>query len=457
MPELKKQVNELRSDNVYLTGLIKRNEENKIRTTIDNNQPPDLGKKKGPAPQPPQRRSLSVSLSVPTSEILATESNRVSPVPSKRLTRSPVVTRDIGVTTQKATTHSVGTNSETRLYTEEELEAIVQQVIAKQKKARAIRCVNSSTQLGASTFLTKASRSAGVQTNPKSNSVATMTMLETPKIKDCLKCLKCLERKHFDSTCLPAPVISLEFMDILPHTKKTTTNQSNQTPIVTMQNIAIQATVPIKTHCSKSTQSTPTVGIHFGSQHSPPYPVLKHKLTETHGLLVHHHKASGPDQTIISRSRVIDKSTNTLQPPQSVQASTSTELTQSCDVGSVTDTSFSTDSSRIQFHCPNGCPKDATYCEACKQAIRSISREIGLNFATPLQKSGSSHSLSGSSPVSEYSRIPRPTTLMSPRPERRFDRQTTYNVPKKATTPTRSGRPVEEDFVKTCPAEEILR
>lgn len=456
VPELRKQVNELRNDNNYLTGLIKRNEENKIRSASDD-PAPDVNKRKGPAPQPPQRRSVSVSLSVPTEDILVPETNRESPVPSKRLTRSPIVTRDVGVTTHKASTQSIGTNSEARLYTAEELDSIVQQVIAKQKKTRANRCVNSSTQLGTSTFLTKPSRSTSVQTKPRSNSVATMTLLETPSFTKS-PCLKCKEQKQFDSTCLPAPVISLEFMDILPQSKKTSSNQSNQTPIVTKQNVAIQATVPIKSHCSKASQSSPTVGIHFGCQHTPQLPVLQHKLTETNDLLVHYHKASGPD-TMINRPRVIDKSTNTLRQPQTNQATTSTtELTKLCDVGSSTDTiTYPSDTSQIQFHCPNGCPKDSVYCEACKHAIRSISREIGLNFTTSLQKSGSSHSLSGSSPVSEYSRIPRPTTLMSPRPERRFDRQTTYSVTNKATTPTRGGRLTEEDFVKTCPAEEILR
>lgn len=455
VPELKKQVDELRSDNDYLTGLIKRNADNQLRIPTEE-IPPDVFKRKGPAPQPPKRRSVSVSLSVPNDEI-PLEPRQISPVPSKRVTRSPVVTRDVGVTTQKATTQSIGTNSETRLYTAEELESIVQQVVAKQNKFRANRCVNSATQLGPSVFLTKASRSTSAQTKPiaKSISVSTMTLLDTPKKAES-PCLKCIDRQQFDSTCIPTPVISLEFMDILPPIKKSSVNKSAQTPIVSLKNVEVQATVPIKSYCSKASQSSAAVGIHFGCQNSPQPPVLKNKLTETLDLLVHHHKASGPDQTS-NRTKVTDQSTNTSQLPRSVQVSTSTDATQSCDVGSITDTSFAADSSQIQFNCPNGCPKDSVYCEACKHAIRSISREIGLTFTSSLQKSGSSHSLSGSSPVSEYSRIPRPKTQMSPRPERRFERQTTYSVPKKAVTPTRSRSQSEEDFVKTCPAEEILR
>lgn len=467
VPELWKQVNELRSDNEYLSGLIKRNEENKHRATLgDDQQPADVFKKKGPAPLPPQRRAASVGLSVPNEKGIAAEYlNRISPVPPKRSTRSPaVVTRDIGVTTHKTLTHSRGTSSDTRMYTAEELDAVVQQVIAKQNEARTNRRVNSSTQLGTSVFLTKPSRSTSAQTKPAftSNSVATMTVLDNLKPAE-LHCPQCIDRQQFDKAFIPAPVISLEFMDVLPPAgKHKTTNQSNQTPTLASKHIAIQATPPIKTHCSKATQSSPTIGINFGCQHSPPTPSLKHKQTETLDLLVLHHKLTGPDQPTSTRTRVNDRSTNTLPPPQTAQVATSTEQPRLCDVGSVTDTVYPSDSSQIQFHCSNGCPNDSVYCDACKHAIRSISREIGLNYTTSLQKSGSSHSLSGSSPVSEYSRIPRPTTLMSPRPERRIDRRTpTYNVPPRiATTPSRgsgSGSEMDEDFVKACPAEEILR
>lgn len=528
VPELQQKVAQLRNDNVYLTGLIKRNEQNGIET-LENRQPPEPPRRKGPAPQPPQRRS-SFSSSLQRDGSSVSDLQSTSPV-FKRVTRSPVtrdigvgssgrfvdssspslgpkpvvrsppiVTREIGVATNQPIQHSRGTNSEIPVFTNEELDAAVRKTIAKQNRARLLRNVNVSTQLD---VIAKPTRSAFVQTKPlpKIVTVATMTgppihithtpsSSPLPKKSDNLPCQKCVDREQSDllSRSLPAPVISLQSLNMPAQPKMTSSIHSScEAPLVATKSIAVQVTPATARQVNVSTQSNPSPGINFGCQHSPHKPALRHKLTETHDLFTLHHKSTGTDPQP-NRIRVIDQATNTNAPPSTAHMSinteaphrgrvtnqstntnppaatshisTSTEATKLRDASSATDNAFSpkTDQSQIQFHCPNGCPNDSVFCESCKQAIRNIAREIGMQ-STPLQKSSSSGS------ISEFSRIPRPTTAMSPRMERKFERQTTYTVPNHKTTAgsvnhrigTASGVSSDDEFRKTCPAEEILR
>ncbi|XP_037914287.1 KN motif and ankyrin repeat domain-containing protein 2 isoform X3 [Hermetia illucens] len=179
-------------------------------------------------------------------------------------------------------------------------------------------------------------------------------------------------------------------------TKHAAVQSSVATDSVGVQNVPTYATKSCQHFADSAQKTTDTLGLiqlvdHFTNTDK----IIPEKV-------ITYNQASNTDQI-----RTKDYGTNTLPPARLQHMSSNTDKVSHKDVGC---------GDVIKPHISIACADN--YCDSCKDAIKNLAKEFSKVLGSPTL---------GSSV--EHSRIPRPTTLTSPRPVRKkFMRQNTYTV-----------------------------
>lgn len=187
----------------------------------------------------------------------------------------------------------------------------------------------------------------------------------------------------------------------------------------------------------------------------PPKVCTDSASTDTCDLLLFRHRGVNTDEPAAKR----DRPTNT-EPIRTTDESTNTMATiakSTTDIGTNPDQSAFGDDDALH------------QCHSCLAKIEIKQQTIISNKNTKLEQQ---HRMNASPAVpvvddvqpkdaaDASSRIPRPTALISPRPDRKFNRQNTYTVPSPVSLSPLHASPVAPPpaaSVVQCPAEAYLR
>lgn len=365
------------------------------------------------------------------------------------------VSRDIGVSTNHVQLRSLGTQyiSETKMYTKEDLQAAIDVTIERQRRDMSASKVSVGTQMRPEAVLPPPPpqpklRNVFVQTNPDEavqrrdaqvQSVAVQQRSFGCNVNTFVPdpCAKCSVSRQ-SIAC--GPDVGLDFM-------APASNEPQATTAISLQSLVMMPPRS-STFClgdnekftikrrSVATQSSPTATSTTGTQHIPPRthstysqhtPSLgRHQTTDTIGLRPDHvnrainteplppapimkHVASS-----IEPAERIDRASNTAATPRMREQGTQPSHIQLKEVAC---------GGAVRPHILISCADN--YCDTCKDSIRVLAKDFTPTTTTGVQ---SIIPHLASSPTTEYSRIPRPMALASPRADRKFVRQNTYTL-----------------------------
>lgn len=201
--------------------------------------------------------------------------------------------------------------------------------------------------------------------------------------------------------------------------------------------------------------------------------------TDTSDLMLYIHRGVNTDAiprkidrlTNTNPINTIDKSTNTISPVKhsndngtntdQIVDSTTTNVTNEKSI----DTTTNTSKTKSEHKCYNCLAK----IEIKQRTIIKNPNKVNLN--TNSQTSSSNTTTATTNLVEKHademlnvlqqsdsqSRIPRPTALISPRPDRKFARQNTYTIPSTSSSPiTPTASETVASLISQCPAEAYL-
>lgn len=177
--------------------------------------------------------------------------------------------------------------------------------------------------------------------------------------------------------------------------------------------------------------------------------------TDTCDLLLFRHRAVNTDAPVAKR----DRPTNT-EPIRTTDESTNTMAT---NAKSTTDIGTNPDRSAFGDDALHQCHNCLAKIEIKQQTIISnkntkLEQQHRMNASPAVPVDDDVQSKDAAAAAADaLSRIPRPTALISPRPDRKFNRQNTYTVPSPVSlSPSHVAPPPATNIVQ-CPAEAYLR
>lgn len=416
--------------------------------------------------QPPFSASPNSTVNKPTN---TSQSPPCHPTTQKRdvsQMTTAVLTRDIGITTNQLKTRTTAVNTDQKHYTKQELQAAIDLTIEKQqleqlqiKQAQQQNLISVGTQMHPVTIPSKQTISTCQQTQIESQSVAIQTRANQKSIEiSCHPetrsigisdnttieeiCRKCSGKKRTIG-CGPdeePSLISLKLMDATTPKRSLTFSLGDGEKLnIARKSIGTQYSVIVPKKIDSFTQHIAPIMKDKQCQQS--VLAMTNQHTDTLGLLERKNRACATEpiqevkklnaESNTESRRTESVSTNTNAPLKQLDHSTNTVRIQSKDVACGV---------AVKPHILISCADN--YCDTCKDTIMHLAKGF-----TKGSNGGGNGGLAGV-PIAETSRIPRPTTLMSPRTERKFMRQNTY------TLPSSDESPIEQ---QVCPAEMFLR
>lgn len=359
------------------------------------------------------------------------------------------VSRDIGVSTNHVQLRSLGTQSasETKMYTKADLQAAIDVTIERQRHDMSANKVSVGTQMRPEAVVPPAPklRNVSMQTNPDApvqrrdaqvQSIAVHQRsfgcnVDTFVPEPCAQCsvsrqsIACGSDVGLDFTAPassePQPAISLQSL-MMPPRSSTFCLGDNEKLAIKRRSVATQSS-PIATSTTGTQHHAPRTQNTY-VQHTPS--PGRHQQTDTAGLRPDPiHRANNTEPLpaaplmkdvacAIEPAERTDRACNTTAPPRMREQGTQPTHIQLKEVacgGSVRP--------HIWISCADN------YCDSCKDSIRVLAKDFTATTTTGVQ---SAHPHVTGSPTTEYSRIPRPMALASPRADRKFVRQNTYTL-----------------------------
>lgn len=347
--------------------------------------------------------------------------------------KSPT-TRSIGISTNHIQYRSMATHTEHKMYSKAELQAAIDMTIEKQlrdieQSRKAISKISVGTQMAQ---ILEPSSSA-------KNYKSTQQQTDTIRVSDC-SIQSSIEQRSVGSCTVDLPIISCQKCSIVQRSVASGPNESfsNSSDHV---KISLQSLNSNASHISlapieKTNVSSQTVSpiCHSKStQHEQIQNLKKNRQTDTVGLIIRKNQSVGTIAPSSSsslgtqydqpRPLMVTRECNTAAAPMTRD--------QSCqDVVNVRSVECGADKAMVQpldenHHILISCSDN--YCDSCKDTIKGLANAFGTRQVAIGTASTSSVPASGPS-IPEYSRIPRPLTLASPRSERKFMRQNTYTM-----------------------------
>lgn len=298
-------------------------------------------------------------------------------------------------------------------------------------------------------------RNSQTMARPDVKSITTGTIHQTVRNHGTDPIVELIE-PNASSKIEPTPFasISLKSLDLL-------SSASTVPPIVDAKPPKAVETTSIGVQYVPNVQSTASQCVERVATPPPAITPLPPKVstetasTDTSDLLLFRHRAVNTDAPVAKR----DRPTNT-EPIRTSDESTNTMSSQAKstnDTGTNPDRIASDDGALSQ-------------CHNCLAKVEIKQQTIISNKNAKLEQSQHRMNVSSAVPVDDAqvdlsSRIPRPTALISPRPDRKFNRQNTYTVPSPASlSPSHASPPVAATVpappttnTVQCPAEAYLR
>lgn len=383
------------------------------------------------------------------------------------------LSRNIAVSTNQKKVRSCGTECDFKMYTKEELQSSIDMTIEKYMHEKATAKRKNQITIGTQCISPNVvperkheSIQTELSTRLQQSSVGCMAIVPTtsrsslcrPNTKeigcsenviDDVICIKCLSQKRIID-CDPNVVDSVSsYQCDKTNMRQKTSNLSLKLMDMPTRSLIFSLGENEKLNIKSKSVGTQYQGIlkcTIGIQHS----------NQTESASTQYMVASSNQQTDTQRLIIFkDKAINTVVNPKPVQkdAMCVTDKVQTTENGCNTNplvqkVDYSTSTDKIlqknvgcgvemKPHILISCADN--YCDTCKDTIKHLANTFNLSQSQEQQSHYSASENSNISPLSslEYSRIPRPTTLMSPRTDRKFVRQHTNTVPSSTeTTPT---------------------
>lgn len=365
------------------------------------------------------------------------------------------VSRDIGVSTNHVQLRSLGTQyiSETKMYTKEDLQAAIDVTIDRQRRDMSANKISVGTQMQPDVLIPPSPpkpklRNVLVQTNPEVPLQRHDAQVQSVSIQQrsygcnvntfvpepCAKCsvsrqtVACGSDVNLDfitvgsSEPQATPAISLQSLGMMPPRSSTFCLGEMEKLAIKRRSVATQSS-PAATSTT-GTQYIPSRTKSTYSQHTPS--LGRNQETDTIGLrpdLLHCAINTEPLQpapimkhvaSSIEPAERIDRACNTAASPRMREQGTQPLHIQRKEVAC---------GGSVRPHIWISCAEN--YCDTCKDSIRVLAKDFTPTATTGVQ---STIPHMAASPSMEYSRIPRPMALASPRADRKFVRQNTYTL-----------------------------
>lgn len=359
-------------------------------------------------------------------------------------------TRTIGICTNHVQHRSLGTYTDTKLYTKSELQAAIDLTIEKQlRDMETARATISKVSVGTQMAIILPQPPPPPPVPPICHSIQQQT--EVIRVSD---------RSIQFAPALRSIGSCTDVIPVTPCPKCTITKRSvaagpNESGLVSDDHmrISLQSLNMIMSTSSTnslppekinvSSQTTPTMCHSRGSQHEEFRSPCKNRYTDTSGLIVLTNKSIGtmPPPICTSLGTQHDQPTPLMITRECNTSAVPIMRDQSCQ-GGVTVKSVECGADETMAkpldenrHILISCSDN--YCDSCKDTIKGLAKV----FVSSRQISSAIGGAGGHVPT-EFSRIPRPLTLASPRTERKFMRQNTYTLSGSSSTSSTPG--VEE-------------
>lgn len=389
-----------------------------------------------------------------------------SPIKRDVASMTMSISRDVGVSTNHVQLRSLGTQyaSETKMYTKEDLQAAIDVTIERQRHDMCANKISVGTQMQPEAVLPPP------PPKPKLRNVLVQTIADEPVQRHdaavqsivlqqrsfgcsvntfvpepCEKCsvprktIACGSDVSLDFTAAASSepqvtsAISLQSLGMMPPRSSTFCLGDNEKLSIKRRSVATQSSPTSTTttgtqHIQPRTQSahtqyTPSPGRHQQTDTNGLRPDRTHRSVNTEPLppppIMKHVGSS------VEPAERIDRASNTTAAPRMREQGTQPAHVQLKEVAC---------GGAVRPHILISCADN--YCDTCKDSIRGLAKDFTPTTTTGVQSSVP-HPVG--SPTTEYSRIPRPMALASPRADRKFVRQNTYTLSGSSSTASTPG------------------